>query len=131
MRREMNQGIAHHQGARGRMKIGGFLIPRTRKRDGLKRRGLIGQTGVPTLHERFGLTVMIGVGFYNLDDPLWFCVFPWPIDGIKEDRDLRTEIGGGPEFRLTGGVVSVPGEKALSVILEGLGMETQWGRVAV
>ena len=73
---------------------------------------------------------MITVGLDNQDRGLWHRGYFRPFDGVKEDGVLRTEKGGRPEFRFAGGVEGVPGKKALPMVLKGLGIETQWGRVA-
>ena len=54
---------------------------------------------------------MIGVGFDDPNRSARWRGFLGPIDGIKEDGQLVAEVGGGPEFGFTGGVVGVPSGK--------------------
>ena len=54
------------------------------------------------------ISVMVSVGFDNLNDSSRQGRFVGPDDGVKEDGQLFAEVGGGPEFGFTGRIVSVP-----------------------
>jgi hypothetical protein len=63
------------------------------------------------VEEGLAVPIVVGVSFDNLNDPTWHRSILGPIDGIKEDGQLMAEVGGGPEFGFTGGVVDVPSGK--------------------
>jgi hypothetical protein len=57
------------------------------------------------------VSVVVGVGFDNLNDSNRQGRIVGPIDGIKEDGQLFAKVGGGPEFGFTGRIVDVPSSK--------------------
>ena len=61
--------------------------------------------------EVLAVPIVVGVGFDNLNNSYRQGSILGPIDGIKEDGQLFAEVGGGPEFSLTGRVVDVPSGK--------------------
>ena len=126
----MNQGIPHHQGSARFVKIGGLICPGARQGNTLKVLRLIGDLGRKELFQNSALPVVIPIGLNYLKWASGLGTAFRPRDGVKKNVVSMTEVSGGPKLRLAGGVVGVPGEKALPVILERLGIETQWGRVA-
>ena len=73
---------------------------------------------------------MICIGFDDLNKPFGSGRVLGPIDGVKKNCGFLAEVGGGPKFGFAVGVVGVPGEKTLPMVLEGSGIKTQWGKVA-
>ena len=57
------------------------------------------------------ISVMVSVGFDNLNDSSRQGRIVGPDDGVKEDGQLFAEVGGGPEFGFTGRIVDVPSGK--------------------
>ncbi len=57
------------------------------------------------------ISVMVSVGFDNLNDSRRQGRIIGPDDGVKEDGQLFAEVGGGPEFGFTGRIVDVPSGK--------------------
>ena len=57
------------------------------------------------------ISVMVRVGFDNLNDSSRQGRIVGPDDGVKEDGQLFAEVGGGPEFGFTGRIVDVPSGK--------------------
>ena len=73
---------------------------------------------------------MVAVCLNNVNRGLgWWCILG-PIDGIKENRTFWIYVGSGPEFGFAGGVVGVPCKETLPMIMERLGIQVQWVRVA-
>jgi len=64
------------------------------------------------VEEALAVPIVVGVGFDNLNGSRRQGSILGPIDGIKEDGQLFTEVGGGPEFGFTGRVVNVPSGEA-------------------
>jgi hypothetical protein len=60
------------------------------------------------VEEGIAVPIVVGVGFDNLNSSYRQGSILGPIDGIKEDGQLFAEVGGGPEFGITGRVVGVP-----------------------
>jgi hypothetical protein len=111
MRIEVNKGIAYNQCASGLVEVGGFAFASPRQRDGVELGRMGGEMGGERVEEGLAVPIVVGVSFDNLNDPTWHGSILGPINGIKKDGQLFAEVGGGPEFSLTGRVVDVPSGK--------------------
>jgi len=63
------------------------------------------------VEEVLAVSIVVGVGFDNLNDSSLQGSILGPIDGIKKDGQIFAEVGGGPEFGFAGRVVDVPSGK--------------------
>jgi hypothetical protein len=63
------------------------------------------------LEEGLAVPIVVGVRSDNLNDSSRQGRIVGPDDGIKEDGQLFTIVGGGPEFGFTGRIVDVPSGK--------------------
>ena len=105
---KVDQGIPHYQRTGSFMKIGGLAITSTGQRDGVEFGRMGGEMGWERLEESLAVPIVVGVSSDNLNGSNRQGEIVGPDDGIKEDGQLFAEVGGGPEFGFTGGIISVP-----------------------
>ena len=89
------------------------MLPCARKGNELESGRLGGKAALERANQEVAISIVVGIGFNNLNMSLGGRAAFWPINGIKKNSKFLTRIGGGPKFGFTGGVIGVPSEEAL------------------